>query len=149
MPDPDEYSCLMGMPIVRSISEMKILCIPILFLFFVSCTGPETPSNTDSSRNGARGEIQGARDSGVAQTVPKGGTYVPGEVLVKFKDNTSKEAIDKIQQDLPLKTIRIVSHPDLYLMKIRDESSVEWIIQRLKRYDAVKYAEPNYIRKIY
>lgn len=127
---------------------MKILYIPILFLFIVSCAGPETPSNTDSSWNGARGEIRGARDSGVARTGPKGGAYIPGQILVKFKDNTSKEAIDKIQQDLPVKTVRIVSHPDLYLMKIMDDSTVESIILKLKEHGIVKYAEPNYIRKI-
>ncbi|MBC8393072.1 MAG: hypothetical protein H8E17_10965 [Deltaproteobacteria bacterium] len=127
---------------------MKILYIPILFLFIVSCTGPETPSNTGSSRNGARGEIQGARDSRVAQTGPKDGTYIPGQILVKFKDNTLKEIINKIQKNHHLQTIRVVSPPNLYLMEITDGTSVERVIRELKKYDALEYAEPNYIRKI-
>jgi len=128
---------------------MKILYIPILFLLIVSCAGPEMESTVKSSREGSSVGIQDDGAPGVDQKGQELKNYVPGEVLVKFKENTSKEAIDKIQQDLPLKTVRIVSHPDLYLMKIMDGSSVEWIIQRLKGYDAVKYAEPNYIRKIY
>ena len=148
MPDPDEYFCLMGMPIVRSISEMKILCIPILILFIVSCAGSETPSNTDRSRSGARGEIQGAGDSGVSQTSPKGDTYIPGQILVKFKDNTLKQTINEIQKYHHLQTIQVVSSPNLYLMKITDGTSVERVIRELKKYDALEYAEPNYIRKI-
>ena len=103
-------------------------------------------------KSSKEGSSAGTKDDGAPGDNQKAQgfkNYKPGEVLVKFKDDTSKESIEKIQQDLPLKTVRIVSHPNLYLMKIMDDSSVESIIQELKRYDAVRYAEPNYIRKIY
>lgn len=72
--------------------------------------------------------------------------YVPGEIVVKFHDGTKKQAIQGIIRDLHLETIRIVSEPDLYLLKILDGCSVESVVERLDKYEEVKYSEPNYIR---
>jgi hypothetical protein len=46
-------------------------------------------------------------------------------------------------------TIRIISKPNLYLMKIRDDSSVESVMECLRKFKEVKHAEPNYIRTIH
>jgi len=74
--------------------------------------------------------------------------YVSDEILIKFKESANKKIIDSIQYDLNLKEIRVISSPDLYLMKIMNGSSVEDVIELLKKYDAVKYSEPNYYRHI-
>lgn len=67
--------------------------------------------------------------------------------MVKFYAGTSQETIQEIMKELHLETIRIVSKPDLYLMKIVDGSSVESVLERLHNYKEVKYAEPNYMRR--
>ena len=74
-------------------------------------------------------------------------TYVADEVLVKFNPGTDAETIERIRSALKLETIRKFSSPNLFLMKITDGSSVESIIEQLKTYEAVKYAEPNYVVK--
>ena len=72
--------------------------------------------------------------------------YAPGEILIKFHDGTSEKAIQGIKRDLHLETIRVVSKPNLYLMKILDGSAVENVVERLRGYKEVKYSEPNYLR---
>jgi hypothetical protein len=72
--------------------------------------------------------------------------YVPGEILVKFHDGTSERAIQAIKRDLHLEPIRVVSKPNLYLMKILDGSAVENVVESLRGYKEVQYSEPNYLR---
>jgi hypothetical protein len=55
---------------------------------------------------------------------------------------------EAIQKEVHLETIRLVSKPNLYLMKILDGSSVESVMERLRNYEDVQYSEPNYIRTI-
>jgi hypothetical protein len=47
-----------------------------------------------------------------------------------------------------LETIRVVSSPDLYLMRIVDHTSVEETVRRLGTYADVVVAEPNYVRRV-
>ncbi|MBW1677423.1 MAG: hypothetical protein JRJ79_12650 [Deltaproteobacteria bacterium] len=56
-----------------------------------------------------------------------------------------EHAIENIQRELSLKTIRVVHAPNLYLMKILNGSSVETIMERLKDFPEVAFSEPNYI----
>jgi hypothetical protein len=44
--------------------------------------------------------------------------------------------------------MRQFSSPNLFLMKITDGSPVDAVIKKLKTYEAVKYAEPNYVVKV-
>lgn len=76
------------------------------------------------------------------------GSYAPGEVLVKFREGTDEGTMARIQQEAHLETIRVVSSPNLYLMKIVDGTPVEEMVERLRRYGEVAYAEPNYVRRI-
>ena len=71
--------------------------------------------------------------------------YVPGQILVKFKQGTDEQTIEAIQRELRLKTLKIVSRPNLYLMKILNGSSVESIMERLKDFQEVVYSEPNHV----
>ena len=74
--------------------------------------------------------------------------YAPGEVLVRFRDGTDAGTIARIQREVHLETVRVVSSPNLYLMKIVDQTSVEEMVRRLQRYEEVVLAEPNYVRRI-
>jgi Fervidolysin N-terminal prodomain len=72
---------------------------------------------------------------------------VADEVLVRFNSDTTPEAIERIQAELHLETVRKFRSSNLYLMKITDGTAVEAIIRKLKTYPPVKYAEPNYVVK--
>jgi hypothetical protein len=54
-------------------------------------------------------------------------------------------SIDSIQEEMKLETIKIISKPNLYLMKILDRSSIEQVIDNLNKYSEVEYSEPNFI----
>jgi hypothetical protein len=76
------------------------------------------------------------------------GRYAAGEILVKFREGTDEGTMARIQKAAHLETIRVISTPNLYLMKIVDGSQVEEMVERLRRYPEVVYAEPNYVRRI-
>lgn len=75
--------------------------------------------------------------------------YREGEVLIKFRSGVNRPAIEKIIKGLDLEIIKVVSVPNLYLLKIRCDSTVPEIIERLKQFEEVEYSEPNYIRSIH
>jgi len=107
--------------------------------------------------NGCSG-VGKAQDSGVSQPLDQSGQqiihsenkkYVPGEIIIKFKVKTDLSAIEHVQNELKLVTIRKLHGSDpLYLMKIRNGADVMQTIEKLNRYDSVDYAEPNYIVRI-
>jgi len=71
--------------------------------------------------------------------------YVPGEILVKFKDTSSEAAINNLHayarsvEKLEFKQIK-VQH-----IKLPDDMSVEEAVEYYKNDPNVEYAEPNYI----
>jgi len=73
--------------------------------------------------------------------------YIPGEILIKFKDGAEVESIKIIQERLGLTTIKVVSKQRVYLMKIQNGASIEEVMKRLQKFREVEYSEPNYIRK--
>ena len=91
--------------------------------------------------------IKSADQTGISQPQGQPRQYVPHEVLVKFNPETDSQTVARIQAELKLETIRRFRSPNLFLMKITDGASVEAIIEELKTYQAVKYAEPNYVVK--
>jgi len=102
-----------------------------------------------------QGKDMGVRGGSETQTMEtkvgqaaERGRYAPGEILVKFRAGTDAEAVARIQQEAHLETIRVMSSPNLYLMKIVDDTTVGEMVERLRRYGEVAYAEPNYVRRI-
>ena len=73
--------------------------------------------------------------------------YIPGEILIKFKDGTDVASIKAIQEKLDLRTIKVVSKQNIYRMKIQNDSSMEEVIKPLQSFREVEYSEPNYIVK--
>ena len=121
--------------------------IVILFLI-ISCADRHLEEQEKEASHPRAIGIQGGEQPKLS---PEGGetkSYVPGEMLVKFRDGTTEQTKESIQREVHLETIRIVSKPNLYLMKILDGSSVESVMERLGKFKEVKYAEPNYIRTI-
>lgn len=114
--------------------------ILILFCIFATISCYKSPSATQPELEKAEaenGEVHGI----------EGKDYMTGEVLVKFKSSVNKPAIEKIIKTLGLKKIKVISSPNLYLLKIVGSSTVPEAIENLKKFDEVDYSEPNYIRR--
>ena len=119
--------------------------IVILFLI-ISCADRHQEAQEKKASHPRAIGIQGGEQPKLS---PEGGetkSYVPGEILVKFRDGTTDQAKEALQKEVHLETIRIISKPNLYLMKILDDSSVESVMKRLRYYEDVQYSEPNYVR---
>jgi hypothetical protein len=70
-------------------------------------------------------------------------------ILVRFRDETNNVQILRIKDELRLEFVKIITKPYLYLIRIPKDTSVNEIIERLRSYDEVLYAEPDYTRKLY
>ena len=119
-----------------------------LFVILVLACGAQT--GTGSSRPEQQSSESGighTGQGGISQPDDQRQGYVKDEVLVKFKPGTDTETIERIRSALKLEIVRKFSGPNLFLMKITDGSSVPSVIEQLKTYEAVKYAEPNYVVK--
>ncbi len=75
------------------------------------------------------------------------GDYRPNEIIVKFKDDLSDKAIERIAETENIEKIKVLSRR-VYLFKITGTSSVEDTIEALKKLKEVEYAEPNYIQRV-
>ena len=117
----------------------------MIFLFAVSCQGPKSDLKGDSGNQINMSESKGTNHRELAPKGKKGQNYIPGEILVKFKDGTSLQIIEAIQKKLGLRTIKVVPKLNIYHMKIRNGASVEGVMKRLKDFLEVEYSEPNYI----
>jgi hypothetical protein len=119
-----------------------------LFIIVVLACGGRTGSgNTQPGKKSSESGIKKTAQTGISQPKGRQQTHVLDEILVKFKPGTDADTIEAIQEALNLVTMRKFSSPDLFLMKITDGSPVEAVIEALKTYEAVKYAEPNYVVK--
>ena len=118
----------------------------LLLILIIACDGSKiNESRFQAEQKPAEPHVKHMSQTGISPPDGQQGAYVSNEVLVKFKPETGAETIARIQAEMQLETVRKFSSPNLFLMKITDGSSVETIIQQLKTYEAVKYAEPNYV----
>lgn len=121
----------------------------IIILVLACCAQTDNRDNNNQQleHKSSESDIKRTSQTGISQPQDKQQPYVLDEVLVKFKPGTDADTIARIRADLNLKTMRKFSSPNLFLMKITDGSAVESVIKQLKAYEAVKYAEPNYVVK--
>jgi len=117
----------------------------ILSFVILSCTNPTVTSEKNLMNKPQSGDIYTREHKELTPLRTEKKNYVRGQILVKFKDGTDEQAIETIQRELSLKTIRIVHRPNLYLMKILNGSSVETIMKDLQDFPEVAFSEPNYI----
>ena len=117
----------------------------MLLLAVFSCVQPNPAGKKALKNEPQLGEINIKENTQMEPSRAQSSSYAPGQILVRFKDGVDKQAVESIQRALFLKTIRVVSRPNLFLMRIMDESSVEAVIERLKDFPEVAYAEPNFL----
>ena len=124
------------------------LCAGLIFFILpLACNGQNNNNNLKSKDKTIESNIGSANQAGNSQSQDQPHQYVPHEVLVKFNPDTDPQTIARIQAELKLETIRQFRSPNLFLMKITHGATVEAIIEKLNTYQAVKYAEPNYVVK--
>lgn len=73
--------------------------------------------------------------------------YVPGEVLVKFKDEVSRSGIASLSVDMGAKEVRTLSlnATVIHQYKLEGALSVDEAVLKYRSNPAVEYAEPNYL----
>lgn len=131
-------------------SKFKTFLISVFFLLFVfSCNDIKKEDDKRPSDNIPAGNTQvagtmktGKFPSGLHNS--KSNEYVKDEIIVKFAKGTDPKTISVIQKELCLETMHTFSSPNLFLMKITDNTSVKDIQKSLSKYKEVKYSEPNY-----
>lgn len=127
----------------------RSLCLYLVIPFCtISCADQYNEPKKDLSNTSEIRKGQPQKQQHLAPAKEDRKDYVLEEILVKFKEGTEDQSIKAIQEELQLETIRFVYKPNLYLMKILDGSSVEYVIERIQNYKEVEYSEPNYRRSI-
>jgi hypothetical protein len=100
--------------------------IVILFLT-ISCADRNLEEQEKEASHPQAIEIQGSEQPKLSPAGGETKNYVPGEILVKFRDGTTDQMKEAIQ---------------------KEKSSAESVSERLRNYEDVQYSEPNYIRTI-
>ncbi|MBW2589317.1 MAG: hypothetical protein JRD71_01120 [Deltaproteobacteria bacterium] len=128
----------------------KTFLISIFFLLFVfSCNDIKKEDDKRPLDNIPAGNTQAASTMKIGKFPSghhdsKSNGYVKDEIIVKFTKGTDPKTISVIQKELRLETLHTFSSPNLFLMKITDNTPVKNIIKSLNKYKEVKYSEPNY-----
>jgi thermitase len=73
--------------------------------------------------------------------------YVPGEVLLKFKDYVTDERAAEIIGEQDAVIIRHIHKIGVYHLRLKKGQSVRDAMRALTEYEEVEYVEPNYLRK--
>ncbi|NNK84809.1 MAG: hypothetical protein HKO91_04570, partial [Desulfobacterales bacterium] len=131
-------------------SKFKAFLVSIFFFVFIfACSdimqkdeNIQSGNTVDSNTHSAGTMIAGKLPSSLHDSNSNG--YVKDQIIVKFAKGTDPKVISAIQKKLHLETLRTFNSPDLFLMKITDQTSVKKIQQSLSKYQEVKYSEPNY-----
>ncbi|MEX5282635.1 S8 family serine peptidase [Nitrospira tepida] len=73
--------------------------------------------------------------------------FVPGEVLVKFRDEASSSAIKSLNMDVGAQEVSVLSVNAgvIHQYKLEGALSVEEAVSKYRSHPAVEYAEPNYL----
>jgi len=71
--------------------------------------------------------------------------FVPGEIMVKFKEGVPEEKVHAIISQKEATVIRLMDKIGVYLLKLKKNQSVEDAVEEFSALPEVEYAEPNYI----
>ena len=134
------------MKTTRGLSLGLLTGLVLMALSLASC-GQNSDKNLKSENKSIGSDTSSGDHATNSWPQAQNSQMVPDEVLVKFNPDTQPQIIERIQNELQLKTIRKFRSSNLFLMKITDGTAVEAVIQKLKTYSVVEYAEPNYVVK--
>jgi hypothetical protein len=125
------------------------IMIPIAFFFMAAaCASQEQHAARETDQEHSTDAAGSGKNRMASDARAPRRTYVPGQVLVKFRSGIGVAEVERIRSEAGLETLQVVSAPHLYLMKITDGSAVEDMLARLRKYPEIVYAEPNYVRSV-
>lgn len=122
---------------------ISFMCLMIL-LFSFSCKNKTSDMKEELVNQTNMSNAEGTQLPTLAPIGKESDNYIPGEILIKFKDGTDRQSINTIQKKLGLRTINVVPKLNIYRMKIENGASVEEVMKRLQEFFEVEYSEPNY-----
>jgi len=86
------------------------------------------------------------REEGFTPTGKRTHKYVPGEIIVKFKDVATKEQIRSVNSKYKTSVLYTSPYAGFKIVKIPQDKGVFEMIELYRKNPLVEYAEPNYIR---
>lgn len=116
---------------------MRFITFIIVFTLVYASGG----SGCGTARPGAGVKLKASQASSEAPA------YVPGELLVKFKPEVSKERIPALLEEMGTQVIQVFENLSVYHLHITSGESTEAVIHKFSSLKEVEYAEPNYKRK--
>ena len=116
---------------------MRVLCFSVVLT--VLYAGASVGCIPETSGTGTQVKVH--------QASSEASPYVPGEVLVKFKPDVSKERIPTLLEEMGTQVIRVFENLEVYHLRITSGESTEAVIRKFSLLNEVEYAEPNYKRK--
>jgi thermitase len=82
---------------------------------------------------------------GVEEVKPPGGKpYAEGELLVKFKEDVSRDRIEEILRQTGTGVTRFLRTLKIHVLRLPPGAAVEDMVKTFQALPEVEYAEPNY-----
>ena len=74
---------------------------------------------------------------------PGSSKYVPGEILVRFREGVSKARAAQVMAAEGAKHVREIEPLEIHLLRLTPDQTVAEAVARFNKSPVVKYAEPN------
>lgn len=94
---------------------------------------------------GSSNSISGIEQSGTSADTKKKAEYMPGELLVKFRDGTSAITAEGLHSSINAVRKKEIREIRVHQIKLPESITVAEAIEHYQRDPNVEYAEPNYI----
>ena len=75
---------------------------------------------------------------------PEGKPYAEGELLVKFKEDVSRDRVEEILRQTGTDVTRFLHTLKVYVLKLPPGAAVEDMVKKFQALPEVEYAEPNH-----
>jgi subtilisin family serine protease len=116
-------------------NKKMIICLLLLVAMFLYA--PAVWSDSGSQTLWANEGFQIEKQSSVE--------FVPGEILVKFKESTNQSEISALNSYMRAREFKRIQSINVRCIKLPPDISVDDAVAQYKMYPNVEYAEPNYI----
>lgn len=111
---------------LRSTLTISILLILVLVVGCQQPTAPVPPTPTPAPSEPER-------------------EYIPNQIIVKFKEATSNEAVEQLNQSLGATVVYTSPSAGFKVLQIPEGKTVAEMVALYSKQAIVEYAEPNYI----
>ncbi len=93
-------------------------------------------------------QIEGITEGKYTEFMEKEKFYNRGELLIKFKEGTSRDKVEEILSRNGATVIKYFQEINVYLVKIKHRKEIEDVIKKFTSIPDILYAEPNYKFKL-